>query len=79
MDSWVLSIKNSWLLQDSEIEIAPFTIIAGFNATGKSMIARTIYALAAMDLEELSRLWSSQAVSESCEVSLDIPEVGKLT
>ena len=70
----MLTIQGAKLLQDIEIEIDHFTVLAGFNATGKSMIARTVYAIAAKDLEELERLWRHQPKEgESLRVSLILP------
>ena len=70
----MLTIQGAKLLQDIEIEIDHFTVLAGFNATGKSLIARTVYALAAKDLEELERLWKRQSGEEEpLRVSLTLP------
>lgn len=57
MENWMLSIEGSNIFEDAKIELGRATFISGFNATGKSIIARTIYAMISRDLAELKRLW----------------------
>ena len=64
---WVLKISPNKLLPDGlDLRIEPYTIIAGFNATAKSIIARTIYALAKNNGDELRRLWRDKGAAKIC-------------
>ena len=64
MGKWVLEVTGSKLFGDDfKLEVDDYTVIAGFNSTGKSIIARTIYALASRDVNELDRLWRKDNAS----------------
>ena len=64
MGKWVLEVTGSKLFGDDfKLEVDDYTVIAGFNSAGKSIIARTLYALASRDVSELDRLWRKDDAS----------------
>jgi len=64
MGKWLLEITGSRFFGNGfKLEIDDYTVIAGFNSAGKSMVARTIYALASRDVNELDRLWRKDNAS----------------
>ncbi len=64
MGKWLLEVTGSKLFGDDfKLEVDDYTVIAGFNSAGKSIIARTIYALARRDVNELDRLWRKDNAS----------------
>lgn len=77
MENWILSIEGSNIFEDAKIELGRATFISGFNATGKSIIARTIYAMLSRDLAELRRLWESD-IDSDLSVTLKTP-LGAIT
>jgi hypothetical protein len=68
--SWILRVEpNQILPHGCTIELGSYTILTGFNATAKSILARTVYALLRGDADEANRLWGGLNV----KVSLSTP------
>lgn len=72
MSDWVLEIRSGWL-DNTELEISGYTVLAGFNASMKSAIIRTVYGLLAGDEKGASRLIKEPGDS----VCLKIPGLGE--